>query len=80
MDSEDQLIPVEGHEGWFRDPDSNAVINCDVKAYDDYIAKYEARQRKKVSDNALQNDVSLLKSEMSDIKDLLQILLNKPSS
>jgi hypothetical protein len=51
-----------------------------VKAYDDYIAKYEARQKKKLADNALQNDVNLLKSEMSDIKDLLQLLLNKPSS
>ena len=80
MDPEDQLIPVEGHEGWFRDPSSNAVINCDVKAYDDYIAKYEARQKKKLADNALPNDVNLLKSEMSDIKDLLQLLLNKPSS
>ena len=47
MDPDNDLIPVEGHEGWFRDPNSNAVINCDIKAYDDYIAKYEARQKKK---------------------------------
>jgi len=74
---EDDLIPVEGHEGWYRDPDTNGILNCDVKAYEEYMARYEARQRKKDTDAALQTDVNALKSDMGDIKDLLQLLLKK---
>ena len=74
---EDELIPVEGHDNWYRDPNTNAILNCDIKAYEEYMAKYEARQRKKDTDAALQTDVNTLKSEMGDIKDLLQLLLKK---
>ena len=44
------------------------------------MAKYNARQKKKDKDNALQKDVDALKSELSDIKDLLQLLIKKESS
>lgn len=74
---EDELIPVEGHDNWYRDPNTNAILNCDVKAYEEYMARYEARQRKKDTDAALQTDVNALKSDMGDIKDLLQLLLKK---
>lgn len=80
MDPKEDLIPVEGHDGWYRDPSSNAIVNCDTDAYEDYMAKYNARQRKKDKDNALQKDVDALKSELSDIKDLLQLLIKKESS
>lgn len=80
MDPKEDLIPVEGHDGWYRDPSSNAIVNCDTSAYEDYMAKYNARQRKKDKDNTLQKDVDALKSELSDIKDLLQLLIKKESS
>ena len=80
MDPNNDLIPVEGHDGWFRDPTSNAIVNCDKSAYEDYMAKYNARQKKKEKENTLQNDVDALKSDVSDIKDLLQLLLKKESS
>ena len=43
----EELIPVDGHDGWFRDPHSNAIVNCDRSAYEDYKAKDNARQAKK---------------------------------
>ena len=51
MEPKEDLIPVEGHDGWYRDPSSNAIVNCDTNAYEDYMAKYNARQRKKDKDN-----------------------------
>lgn len=80
MDPNNDLIPVDGHDGWFRDPNSNAIVNCDRNAYEDYMAKYNARQRKKVKDHSLQMDVDALKSELGDIKDLLKLLIKKESS
>jgi hypothetical protein len=73
----ENLIPVEGHDGWFRDPESNSILNCNTSAYDEYMARYEARQAKKEKDKALQQDVNVLKSDIGDIKDLLQLLLKK---
>ncbi len=73
----ENLVPVEGQDGWYRDPYSNAVVNCNVKKYDDYIAQYEARQAKKKGFTTLQKDVDALKSDIGDVKDLLKLLLNK---
>ncbi len=73
----ENLIPVEGHDGWFRDPETNSIVNCNTSDYDEYMARWDARQSKKEKDKALQADVSVLKSEMGDIKDLLQLLLKK---
>ena len=39
MEEEIELIPVEGKSGFYRDPESTAVINCDKKAYDDYMKR-----------------------------------------
>ena len=39
MEEEIELIPVEGKSGFYRDPESTAVINCDKKAYSDYMKR-----------------------------------------
>ena len=43
--------------------------------YDKYMASYNRRQKEKSDKEALQNEVSQLKSEMSDIKSLLLTLV-----
>lgn len=70
----DDLIPVDGHDGWFRDPESNAIVNCNKTQYDDYMAAYEKRLKKDEKFDSLQTDVAALKSDLSDIKRLLQDL------
>ena len=75
MNTED-LIPVEGKEGWYRDPNTNAIINANQSEYDKYMATYNKRQKEKDKNLALQKEVSELKSEMSDIKSLLLTLVN----
>ena len=74
------LIPVEGKDGWFRDPDSNAIVNANTSDYDKYMATYNKRQKEISEKKALQNDVSELKSEMSDIKALLLTLVESKKS
>ena len=72
-----KLIPVEGKEGWFRDPSSNAIVNGNQSDYDKYMASYNKRQKERTDKEALQKEVSELKSEMSDIKALLLTLVQK---
>jgi hypothetical protein len=69
------LIPVEGKDGWFRDPYSNAIVNCNKTQYDEYMAAYRKRQRKDEKFESLQNEVSELKSDLSEIKSLLKSLV-----
>ena len=71
------LIPVDQKEGWFRDPDSHAVVNCNKTQYEQYMASYNKREKKEQSFNTLQNDVELLKSDISDMKSMLLQLVEK---
>ena len=79
MNDFDNLIPVEGKEGLYRDPSSNAIIKGNQDEYDKYMASYNRRQKEKNEKNALQKEVSQLKSEMSDIKSLLLTLVQNQS-
>ena len=77
----DNLIPVTDREGWFRDPDSNAIVNCNKSAYDQYMASFNKRERKEKQFTSLQTDVDLLKSDISDMKSMLLLLVeNKNAS
>ena len=69
------LRPVEGKEGLFRDPSSNAIVHGNQDEYDKYMASYNKRHREELEKKALQKEVSDLKSEMSDIKLLLLTLV-----
>ena len=71
----EDLIPVEGREGWYRDPDSNAIVNCNVSEYDNYMAAYKRRETKEKKMTTLQDEVSELKSDIGEIKNLLKSLL-----
>ena len=69
------LIPVEGKEGLYRDASSTAIIKDNPDEYDKYMASYNKRQKEAADKRALQNEVSELKSEMSEIKSLLLTLV-----
>ena len=71
------LIPVENREGWFRDPESHAVVNCNKSQYDQYMASYNKRENKEKAFTTLQKEVSGLKSDISDMKSMLLQLVEK---
>jgi predicted metal-dependent phosphoesterase TrpH len=79
-DKFDNMIPVDGHDGWYRDPTSNAIINSNQSDYDKYMASYNRRTQDKEEKQTLQKEVSLLKSEMSDIKSLLLTLVKNQNN
>ena len=73
----DDLIPVTDRQGWFRDPESHAIVNCNKSAYDQYMASYNTREKKERQFTSLQTDVDALKSDISDMKSMLTQLLEK---
>jgi hypothetical protein len=69
-------IPVKDHDKWFRDEHSGSINCSDTSVYNQYMKGYRAEQRKEKDFGSLQNEVSELKSEMSEIKALLLQLAN----
>ena len=72
-------IPVQDHDHWYRDPTTGSLQCSDTSTYQQYMRAYEASQRKKQEFDTLQNEVSGLKSELSDIKSLLLTLVQNNS-
>ena len=64
------LIPVEGMEGYFRDSETNAIVNKNNEDYQAYIAN-----RKKLLSN--QERIDSLENKVDTILDILSSLANK---
>jgi hypothetical protein len=70
------LVKVED-SSFVRDTSSRALINQDYAARDEYFAKVKMLSMNKNQINKLNTDVDNLKSELSEIKNLLNQLLLK---
>lgn len=67
------LIRIEGHQNLYRDEETGAIVNTDTSGYSQYIKMKTKRQK--------QNDeIEQLKSDVSEIKDLLKELINGSKS
>jgi hypothetical protein len=66
-------IKVEGHSNLYRDLNSGAIINSNV---DDYYKYMESKKKRDQLYNAVE-EIDNLKSEMSEIKDLLKQLIEQ---
>ena len=77
MEEEIELIPVEGKSGFYRDPESTAVINCDKKAYSDYMKRKKISKSKSNELNKMKEDLDNVKGELGEIKGLLSTLVQK---
>ena len=64
------LLRVEDHKHLGRDPKSNAIVNTDKVAYEAYIkARVEASKKR--------DEVLDLKDEITELKSMLQVLVEK---
>ena len=77
MEEEIELIPVEGKSGFYRDPESTAVINCDKKAYSDYMNRKKISKAKSNELNKMKEDLDNVKGELGEIKGILSTLVQK---
>ena len=70
-------LKVLGNDGLVRDTSSGAIINTSRIEYDDYMARRKAAEDRErlIKQNA--EDITNLKTEMHDIKSMLQQLLDR---
>ena len=65
-----ELIPVDGHNSLGRDPQSNAILNTDMSGYEAYKRAREEARRK-------DRDLEILRSEIDELKELVNTLVQK---
>ena len=72
-----KYIGVKGQSGLVKDPKSNAVLNINSSEIQAAKERKKRMLEKLKEEEALKNDVAELKSDMTEIKFLLQQLLEK---
>ena len=71
------LVKIEGYEQYKKDTTTGGVVNTDRRSFENYQrAKIHAAQRN-TAVVTLENEINSLKSDISDIKDILIQLLEK---
>ena len=61
------MIKVEGHKNLFRDENSNAIINTDKAAYNDYINSRRINSDKQAELDAMKTEIETLKVMLNDL-------------
>ena len=61
------MIPVEGHKSLFRDEDTNAIVNTDTIAYENYMNNKLANSDKKAEMDEVKRELAELKSLLKDL-------------
>ena len=67
---------IQGHEGLFKDSRTNAVINSDRSAYQQYMQSVRARQKQSDQMRNVVREINTLKNDMLEIKNLLKEVVN----
>jgi hypothetical protein len=66
-------IKIQGNKHLYRDPHSKALISTDVRAADEHRLKQQIIEKQR-------EEIDGLKSELSDIKEMLKVLVKKYES
>jgi len=65
-----QYLKVQGNDSLVRDTSSKAIINTNVKEYQNYVEKRNMMAKQK-------QEIDSLKKDMSEIKEMLATLIGK---
>jgi len=76
----DNLIPVEGMSGLYRDPYSSAIINKNKHEYESYISRKKTMEEKSEEFDKMKEELDNVKSDIGDIKDMLSTIVQKLNS
>lgn len=71
-------LKVEGHDGLFRDPKTNSIINTNMAEYQEYVSRKKSKTEESRKIQSIESDVANIKSDLDEIKSLLRSLVNEP--
>ena len=71
-----ELQKVKDQVSLSRNTDSNSIVNTDTKEFNKYMMRKQARDKSNDKLDVMENDLSRLKGEINEIKNLLKELVN----
>jgi hypothetical protein len=69
-------LQVEGHSHLKRDPKTNSIINTNMTEYQEYLSKRNKKIEESKKVNNLETDITSMKGDIEEIKNLLRSLVN----
>ena len=72
-----QVLKVKDHPTLFRDPNSKAILVVDQTARQNYINQRAIAQRNEQTSESLQAEMSNMKQELGELKDMLRTLISQ---
>ncbi len=69
-------IKVKNNNHLYRDIESNCIINTNKSEYEQYLARKQQNQSEVNKVDNLERDISTLRNEITEIKDMLRSLIN----
>ena len=72
-----QVIKVKDHPTLYRDPNSKAILVVDQVSRQNYINQRTLAQKTAETANNLQAEMSNVKQELGELKDMLRILISQ---
>jgi hypothetical protein len=70
-------LKVEGHTHLYRDPKTNSIVNKNMAEYREYVSRRDMKSEEKQQIQNLESDVANMKDDISEIKNLLRILVSE---
>ena len=61
------MIPVEGHKNLFRDEKTNAIVNNDIIAYENYVSMRRKNNDKQAEMDAMKKEIETLKLMLNEL-------------
>lgn len=65
-------LRVEDKDGLVRDCETNAILNTDTNAYNEYVRNYQSKLKENKRIEDLENKIGDIKSDIDEIKNLLK--------
>ena len=69
-------VKVKDNQHLIRNTNSNCIVNTNKSEYEEYITRRKLKKSEKNKVDNLERDISTLRNEITEIKDLLRSLVN----
>ena len=70
-------VKVKGYSNLVRDPLTNAIINTNTTAYEEYITRRQSKEKENQKVENLESELAMMKEDLNEIKSLLSRLANE---
>ena len=69
-------VKVKDHDHLMRNTQSNCIVNTNKAEYEEYLTRRKLKKNEKNKVDKLERDISTLRNEITEIKDMLRSLVN----